>query len=154
MSGGRVRVADGVSAILNFDRPRNRHSSHRRHRCPMTSERMAINPELIRWARERAGYSLEVAEVHFRDIRAWESRRKPPTYVQLESLADRFGIPVSVLFFPEPPDVTEPSRSFRTLPEHEFAALPPRMHLLVRKAQPRRAHRRPQSGRAAHSSGI
>ena len=101
----------------------------------MTSERMAINPDLIRWARERAGYSLEAAEAHFRDIRAWESRQKAPTYVQLESVAHRFGVPVSVLFFPKPPDMPEPSRSFRTLPEHEFAALPPRMHLLVRKAQ-------------------
>ena len=101
----------------------------------MTSDRMAINPELIRWARKRAGYSLEAAEVHFRDIRAWESRQKAPTYVQLEKVADRFGVPVSVLFFPEPPEVPEPSRSFRTLPEREFAALPPRMHLLVRKAQ-------------------
>ena len=101
----------------------------------MTSDRMAINPELIRWARERAGYSIEAAETHFRDIAAWESRQKDPTYVQLEQVADRFGVPVSVLFFPEPPDVPEPSRSFRTLPEREFAALPPRMHLLVRKAQ-------------------
>ena len=101
----------------------------------MTSDRMAINADLIRWARERAGYSLEAAEAHFRDIRAWESRQKAPTYVQLENVADRFGVPVSVLFFPEPPDVPEPSQSFRTLPEVEFAALPPRMHLLVRKAQ-------------------
>ena len=101
----------------------------------MTSERMAINPDLIRWARKRAGYSLKAAEAHFRDIGAWESRQKAPTYVQLENVADRFGVPVSVLFFPEPPDVPEPSRSFRTLPEVEFAALPPRMHLLVRKAQ-------------------
>ena len=101
----------------------------------MTSDRMAINRDLIRWARERAGYSLEAAEAHFRDIRAWESRQKAPTYVQLEQVADRFGVPVSVLFFPEPPGVPEPSRSFRTLPEVEFAALPPRMHLLVRKAQ-------------------
>ena len=101
----------------------------------MISERMAINPDLIRWARERAGYSLEAAEALFRDIRAWESRQKAPTYVQLESVAQRFGIPVSVLFFPEPPDVPEPSRSFRTLPDREFATLPPGMHLLVRKAQ-------------------
>ena len=101
----------------------------------MTSDRMAIEPELIRWARKRAGYSLEAAEAHFRDIRAWESRQKAPTYVQLESVANRFGVPVSVLFFPKPPDVPEPSRSFRTLPEREFAALPPRIHLLVRKAQ-------------------
>ncbi len=50
-------------------------------------------------------------------------------------MADRFKVPVSVLFFPEPPDVPEPSRSFRTLPEREFAGLPTRMHLLVRKAQ-------------------
>ena len=101
----------------------------------MTSDRMAINPELIRWARERAGYSLEAAEMHFRHIRAWESGDQAPRYVQLERVADRFGVPVSVLFFPEPPDLPAPSRSFRTLPEREFAALPPRIHLLVRKAQ-------------------
>ena len=101
----------------------------------MTSDRVAINPELIRWARERAGYSLDAAEVHFPHIRAWESGHEAPRYVQLERVADRFGVPVSVLFFPEPPEVPAPSRSFRTLPEREFAALPPRMHLLVRKAQ-------------------
>ena len=101
----------------------------------MTTDRMAINPELIRWARERAGYSPEAAEERFPRIRAWESGLQAPTYVQLERVADRFGVPVSVLFFPKPPDLPPPSRSFRTLPDREFAALPPRMHLLVRKAQ-------------------
>ena len=112
---------------------------------------MAINPELIRWARKRAGYSLEAAEVHFRGIRAWESRQQAPTCVQLEKVADRFGVPVSVLFFPEPPEVPEPSRSFRTLPEREFAALPPRNAPAGTQGsgipgQPRRAHRESQPG--------
>lgn len=101
----------------------------------MTSDRMVINPELIRWARERAGYSLEAAEAHFPHIRSWESGDQAPRYIQLEKIADRFRVPISVLFFSEPPDLPSPSRSFRTLPESEFAALPPRMHLLVRKAQ-------------------
>ena len=117
-------------AVLCVRKPSRWQAKH-----PMTSDRMAINSGLIRWARERAGYSLEAAERHFRDIRAWGSCGKAPTYVQLESVADRFKVPVSVLFFPEPPDVPEPSRSFRTLPERGFAGLPPRMHLLVRKAQ-------------------
>ena len=101
----------------------------------MKYDPIPVNPELIRWARVRAGFSLEDAREKFKKIEMWESGDALPSYPQLEGMADKFKIPVAVFFFPAPPDVPSISESFRTLPEQEFEKLPPRMWLLLRKAK-------------------
>src|SRR5262249_15807671 len=42
---------------------------------------------------------------------------------------------IAVFFFPAPPSLPPISETFRTLPEHEFEHLPPRIRLLLRKAK-------------------
>ena len=96
---------------------------------------MPITPAVLTWARERAGYSLDAAAESFPRIDRWEAGENFPSYPQLELLADKFKIPVAVFFFPEPPDLPSVEESFRTLEPTNIAEIPPRIRLLLRKAQ-------------------
>lgn len=99
----------------------------------------SVNPTVLRWARERAGLSLEqVAGAMKRSadlIVAWEEGEEVPTYRQLESLAARYKRPIAMFFFPAPPAEKEIEREFRTLPNTELAALHPDTLYAVRQAR-------------------
>ena len=99
------------------------------------SEAMPVTPSLVTWARERAGYSLSEAEGHFKKIRQWEAGEMFPTYPQVESLSDRFKIPVAAFFLPEPPKVPKIDETFRTLSHETMEGIPPNIRLLLRKAR-------------------
>lgn len=99
------------------------------------AEAMPITPEVLTWARQRAGYTLEAATEDFRRIAKWESGEGGPSYPQLEKLAEKFRVPVAVFFFPEPPTLPPIEESFRTLGPAQFALIPPRIRLLLRKAR-------------------
>jgi len=101
----------------------------------MKRETLPATPAVIQWARERAGFSVEVAKQTFKSIERWEAGSASPSYAQLEAMADKFKIPIAVFFFPAPPNLPPISETFRTLPEHEFEQLPPRIRLLLRKAK-------------------
>lgn len=96
---------------------------------------LPITPAVVRWARERAGYSMDDAVRHFKKIAAWEAGKALPTYVQVEQMADRFKIPVAVFFFPKPPAVPPIEQSFRTLTATDFAAIPRTVRLFLRRGQ-------------------
>lgn len=96
---------------------------------------MPVNPELVSWARKRAGVSLEDAKQTWRYIEDWEKGESGPSYPQLEAMAEAFKVPVAVFFFPDEPDVPPISQSFRTIPEAEFNQLPGRIRLLCRRAK-------------------
>jgi Zn-dependent peptidase ImmA (M78 family) len=101
----------------------------------MKRETLPANPAIIRWARERAGFTIEEARKTLKSIERWEAGAASPSYAQLESMSDKFKIPIAVFFFPAPPSLPPISETFRTLPEHEFEQLPPRIRLLLRKAK-------------------
>src|SRR5712691_144472 len=87
-----------------------------------------INPQILVWAREKAGQTIEdVATALKKDpsvIRSWESGETSPTYVQLETLAYRvYKRPLALFFFPDPPPEPDPEQSFRTLPDSEIQEL-------------------------------
>jgi Zn-dependent peptidase ImmA (M78 family)/transcriptional regulator with XRE-family HTH domain len=101
----------------------------------MANEPIPVNPEIIRWARTRAGYTAEVAAEKFKKIIAWESGENHPTYPQLEQLAESFKIPVAVFFFPEPPKLPPINETFRTLSKKELESIPQKVRLLLGKAK-------------------
>ena len=101
----------------------------------MANDALPISPSVLSWARERAGYSIDEAAETFRRIASWEAGEGGPTYPQLEQLAEKFGLPVAVFFFPEPPASPAIRESFRTLPDAEFKKIPRRITKLVRKAK-------------------
>lgn len=97
-----------------------------------------LNPTILKWARERSGYSIEQAaelvEKTPQIVMAWERGEAAPTYVQLEKLAYKiYKRPLALFFFPEPPDEPEPAQEFRTLPDFEIDDLQPDTRLKVRQ---------------------
>lgn len=96
---------------------------------------LPVSPSVVAWARQRAGFTLDDAARHFKKIAAWEAGQGAPTYTQLEQMAEKFKCPVAVFFFPEPPDVPEVEKSFRTLSAHDFAAIPRTVRGFLRKGQ-------------------
>ena len=99
-----------------------------------------INPDIIKWARERSGYTLqEVAKSLNRDVATisdWELGEAAPTYIQLEKLADKYKRPVAMFFFPEPPQ--EPDFVGQlALRSSEIEQLDPGIRILLRQARAR-----------------
>lgn len=106
----------------------------------MAGQISGINPEVLIWARERAGLAVEdVAQSMGKDpdvIASWESGESSPTYVQLEKLAYKvFKRPLAVFFLPVPPDEPDPDQFFRTLPDFEIDNLENDTLYALRQAQ-------------------
>ncbi|MCY4071675.1 MAG: ImmA/IrrE family metallo-endopeptidase [Chloroflexi bacterium] len=104
----------------------------------MAADKMPITPDVVTWARERLGYSLEELaqkRPEFKKIAEWESGDSRPTYRQLESLAKVLTVPVAIFFFPAPPDLPRIEETFRTLSAEQFAEIPPRIRVLLHKAR-------------------
>lgn len=78
--------------------------------------RVTVKPELLRWARERAGVTLEDLEKKFKKLPEWESDRDIfPTLNQLEAFAKSVHVPLGFLFLDEPPVERLPIADFRTI---------------------------------------
>ena len=104
----------------------------------MSIERMSITKEVVTRARERLGYSrnaLAQKRPEFKKLAEWESGESKPTYRQLELLAKELWVPVAIFFFPEPPQFPDVEETFRTMGSEQFAEVPPRIRLLLRKAR-------------------
>jgi Zn-dependent peptidase ImmA (M78 family)/transcriptional regulator with XRE-family HTH domain len=76
-------------------------------------ERVAVRPELLRWARERAGVSPDRLARRFPHLTAWEHGESHPTLKQLESYAKATYAPVGFFFLQEPPVEKVPIPDFR-----------------------------------------
>ncbi|MDD3643487.1 MAG: ImmA/IrrE family metallo-endopeptidase [Candidatus Krumholzibacteria bacterium] len=74
-----------------------------------------IKPELLTWARERAGFATAALEARFPSLDAWEKGEKRPTLKQLERFAKVTHAPVGYLFLQEPPTERVPIPDFRTV---------------------------------------
>ena len=77
--------------------------------------RVSVSPDLLRWARERAGLTQDDLAGRFRKLSSWESGGTRPTLKQVEALARAVHVPVGYLFLREPPDEPIPIPDFRTI---------------------------------------
>ena len=93
----------------------------------------SINPEILIWARESAGYTLEDICATIKKYNDWENGTDFPTYAELEKIANKYKRPLAIFFFPEAPKEISQKKSFRTIPEYEFDNLPPTIKFLFRK---------------------
>ena len=105
-------------------------------------QREGINPEILKWARVRAGFSLDEVALRFNksasEISDWEEGRSLPTYNQLEKLAySIYKRPIALFFFPEPPFEESIKDAYRTLPEFELNNLAPDSRYALREAKAR-----------------
>ena len=69
-------------------------------------------------------------------ISNWESGAAAPTYVQLETLADKYKRPVAMFFFPEPPQEPDFVEQL-ALRSSEIEQLAPGIRILLRQARAR-----------------
>lgn len=77
--------------------------------------RAPVRPELLRWARERAGLSAEALARRIPQLEAWEQGDAQPTLKQVEKFAKATYTPVGFLFLREPPVERVPIPDFRTV---------------------------------------
>jgi len=102
--------------------------------------KVSVTPTVLKWARVSSNMSIdEVADKMGKSsdtIISWEMGKDQPTYVQLEKLAySVYKRPIAIFFFPEEPDIDDPRKEFRTLPDFEYESLPYTVVRLFRKAQ-------------------
>ena len=76
--------------------------------------RVAVNTELLCWARERAGLAQDDLIGRFRKLPEWEAGKARPTLKQVEAFARAVHVPVGYLFLTEPPEEIVPIPDFRT----------------------------------------
>jgi len=106
----------------------------------MNSELLPYNPIVLNWAREKSNHTIEDVAKKFNKpasiISQWEEGTSSPTYIQLETLAYKiYKRPLAIFFFTEPPKDTSGKELFRTLPEHEFKQISPKLTYIIRKSQ-------------------
>ena len=77
--------------------------------------RAPVKPELLRWARERAGLEMEALTRRFPRYREWENGAAQPTLKQVEDLAKATQAAVGYFFLTEPPDESLPIPDLRTV---------------------------------------
>ena len=99
-----------------------------------------INPDILKWARERSGYTVEAIAAFLKKdasiVNDWEVGECAPTYVQLEKLADKYKRPIAIFFFPEPPEEPNIAENL-ALRSSDNNPLEPRTHILLRQAYAR-----------------
>ena len=76
--------------------------------------RAPVKPELLRWARDRAGVAQGDLAAKFKKLPEWEAGETRPTLKQLEAFARAVHVPFGYLFLPEPPEESLPIPDFRT----------------------------------------
>ncbi|MDD6472433.1 MAG: ImmA/IrrE family metallo-endopeptidase [Bacteroidales bacterium] len=79
----------------------------------MAIERVNIQPDILRWAIQRAGVSEEKAIEAFPLLDSWLPQKKQPTLNQLKRFAVKFYVPLVYLFMDNRPEEVIPFPMFR-----------------------------------------
>ena len=77
--------------------------------------KVAVNTNVLRWAVDRSGRSLEDLASRLPKVREWAAGEILPTLRQLESLAKATYTPLGFFFLAEPPEERLPVPFFRTV---------------------------------------
>ncbi len=97
-----------------------------------------IRPELLVWARQSAGFSLDAAAAKLRvsedRLRSWETGEARPTVAQLRMAAKIYKRPLAIFYLPEPPFDFQPLRDYRRVPDAELGQLSPGLLAVIRRA--------------------
>ncbi len=102
-----------------------------------------INPAVLTWAREAAGYDLETIagklDIDMEEIAAWEQAGgSQPSIPQLRKLAEAYKRPLALFYLAAPPTAFQPMHDFRRLPELGLRRYSPDLTYEIRLAQQRR----------------
>jgi len=103
---------------------------------------IAVNREIIQWARtraERSGLTIDALVKRFPKFLAWESGDVQPTLSQLELLARKTFTPLGYFFLQNPPDDRLPIPDFRTVGDREIHYPSPNLLETVQTMQRRQS---------------
>jgi Zn-dependent peptidase ImmA (M78 family)/transcriptional regulator with XRE-family HTH domain len=104
----------------------------------MPTDLAPVTPEVLRWARESVGASIEDAAkragVSEERIREWEAGGAEPTVAKLRALAKLYQRSFAVFFLPEPPTTFDTMRDFRRLPDSTDHSWSRPLHKVYRRA--------------------
>lgn len=87
--------------------------------------KIAINPELLTWARERARLDELALTKTFPKLQQWELGEEQPTMKQLEKFAAKVHVPIGYLFLPQPIEESLPIPDFRTVADRSISSPSP-----------------------------
>jgi hypothetical protein len=107
-----------------------------------------VNPEVLRWARETAGLSLDLAarKIDLKQARGLsgeqrlaqlESGASAPTRSQLARMAKQYRRPLIAFYLSEPPVAGDRGQDFRTLPAAQRTTSAPLVDALLRDVKAR-----------------
>jgi len=102
-------------------------------------ESINVNRDLIRWAIERSGRSVDTLARYLPRIGQWESGEARPTFKQLEKLAQKTWTPLGYFFLAEPPEEKLPVPDFRTARDEPIRRLSPNLIDTLHTMQRRQA---------------
>ena len=101
--------------------------------------RVEVQPEILRWARERSGREAGYLRKRFPNLEAWERGSALPTFRQLEDFARATYTPFGFLFLKEPPDESLPIADLRTIGDEPMRRPSPNLLDTVYSMQRRQA---------------
>ena len=101
--------------------------------------RVAVDPGLLRWSRERAGVGLDELAARFKKLPEWEAGEVQPTLKQAEAFARAVHVPVGYLFLAEPPEERVPIPDYRTVAGQPVARPSPNLLDTIYACQERQA---------------
>ena len=99
--------------------------------------RATVEPELLVWARKRAGIRRENLVKKFPKLPDWERGEARPTYAQLDAFARTVYVPSGYLFLKEPPVESLPIEDFRTFASKSIEQPSPNLLDMVHICQDR-----------------
>lgn len=99
-----------------------------------------ITPSVIKWAREKAHYSLDVSAkkigVAPEKLKEWENGKNLPTMTQARKMSQVYRRPLAVFYLPHPPKDFPLLKDFRTI-EGRLPQYSPPLVFLMRQIQER-----------------
>ncbi|MFH0341368.1 MAG: ImmA/IrrE family metallo-endopeptidase [Chromatiales bacterium] len=101
--------------------------------------RVAIKPEMLRWARQRARADEHQLAIRFPKLADWERGEILPTLKQLERYARATTTPVGYLFLTEPPEERIPIPDFRVMDNWQMPRPSPNLLETIYVCQQRQA---------------
>lgn len=105
------------------------------------SVKALINPAMLGWARDQAGFDLADAAhklgLDEARLTALEKGEEAPTFAKLLDMADLYKRPVSLFYLKTPPKGWQPIQDFRRLPGTE-GGFSPQLTYAIRQARERR----------------
>jgi len=119
--------------------------------------RAEVKPELLRWARERAGMDISDLLSRFPKLESWERTEDKPTLKQLESFAKATRVPIGFLFLAQflaqPPEEAIPIPDYRTVANKRIRRPSPDLLETIYLCQQRQAWYR-EFARIAGGEGL